>query len=260
MRSVPFMFELWMIVPFAVLLVVGVFGGAGLLFVGGRFIVKSPKATFGRCLVIWAIAFLAGLAICTIPMILWVPAFLVMWIPALLVVWLIIKVMLKVSFGQAILAWLPTLGLAVLLGPLLVSILLPALNVARGQAKQAVCAANINGLGMAMMIYASENTDIYPPTLDYLVQNGQPPKMLDCPGSDRQGNDYLYVQPSVNDAGTKIVLCDRPGNHYGRVCALQADCKVLTLDLAEFEALLARPENAPIRALWQAEAPNAARR
>jgi prepilin-type N-terminal cleavage/methylation domain-containing protein len=61
---------------------------------------------------------------------------------------------------------------------LLVSILLPALSSARDQAKMAVCSVHINGIGKAVIIYASDAKDILPtqgiskktgkPTVDYL--------------------------------------------------------------------------------------------
>ena len=45
---------------------------------------------------------------------------------------------------------------------LLISILLPALNKARRAANTVVCAANLRGIGQAMMIYASQNKGYFP--------------------------------------------------------------------------------------------------
>lgn len=46
---------------------------------------------------------------------------------------------------------------------LLVSILLPSLNQAKGLAKSAACSSNMHQLGIALGYYTSENQDIYPP-------------------------------------------------------------------------------------------------
>ncbi|MDY6913192.1 MAG: type II secretion system protein [Planctomycetota bacterium] len=45
---------------------------------------------------------------------------------------------------------------------LLVSILLPSLGRARELARRAACAANLNGMGKALMLYQADNNDSYP--------------------------------------------------------------------------------------------------
>ena len=45
---------------------------------------------------------------------------------------------------------------------LLVSILLPALNKARENAKQVVCATNEHGIGLALVVYAHDHNDRFP--------------------------------------------------------------------------------------------------
>ena len=56
---------------------------------------------------------------------------------------------------------------------LLVSILVPSLARARELAKRAICGANLNGLGKALAMYATENDDKPPilPDLDQAEDN-----------------------------------------------------------------------------------------
>jgi len=48
---------------------------------------------------------------------------------------------------------------------LLISILLPALNLAREQARRTKCASNLHQIGLALQIYAQDNKGMYPRTL-----------------------------------------------------------------------------------------------
>ena len=52
---------------------------------------------------------------------------------------------------------------------ILASMLLPALNNARNKAKQIKCAAQLKEIGLTCHMYASENTDLFPP---YRMANG----------------------------------------------------------------------------------------
>jgi prepilin-type N-terminal cleavage/methylation domain-containing protein/prepilin-type processing-associated H-X9-DG protein len=64
---------------------------------------------------------------------------------------------------------------------LLIAILLPALQVARKQAKDVQCASNIRQLCTAMVMYAGENKGKYPPNINNL------------PGTPGPGNrDFVY--------------------------------------------------------------------
>jgi prepilin-type N-terminal cleavage/methylation domain-containing protein/prepilin-type processing-associated H-X9-DG protein len=52
---------------------------------------------------------------------------------------------------------------------ILAALLLPALKVAKDQAKSVLCASNLKQWGIAMDMYVSDNLDYYPPSLNTIV-------------------------------------------------------------------------------------------
>jgi prepilin-type N-terminal cleavage/methylation domain-containing protein/prepilin-type processing-associated H-X9-DG protein len=118
----------------------------------------------------------------------------------------------------------------------LISLLLPALNRSREQARRVACAANLKQIGAAVMMYAGENNgktpqhyaansglawpfDIPNDTRDALLRYGNVRETLYCPGNaDTQNDDKLYWFPSANPATSVhaaigyIILWRRPGN------------------------------------------------
>ena len=48
---------------------------------------------------------------------------------------------------------------------ILAAMLLPALSKARERARQAVCMSNLKQMGLAVIMYANDNTDYFPPTV-----------------------------------------------------------------------------------------------
>jgi prepilin-type N-terminal cleavage/methylation domain-containing protein/prepilin-type processing-associated H-X9-DG protein len=90
---------------------------------------------------------------------------------------------------------------------LLISILLPALNSARAQAKNVQCASNIRQLCLALVMYANENKGKYPPNIGALIPAppaGQPTANL-WYDEDRIGR-YLPkgTQPSATSINPTI--------------------------------------------------------
>jgi prepilin-type processing-associated H-X9-DG protein len=264
-------------------LAVWAFGGGALLFVGGRYIVKSPKATYWRSVgtaVLAAIAsgIILALAFALSYKLLGPLGFVGVLAGAaagLLVTWLIIMAMFAVSFGKAILAWLPTLALAIISLPIigfLAAVLVPALTMAQEQSKRAACMSNLRIIGSAVMMYRAENNN-WPAGLTALPAGSigliGSTKVFVCPwrmhssgGSRPAGRtcDYFYCPPPSNAAPQTIVACDFGGNHGdGSRNVLYADGSVRRMSAGEFQAELAKPENASFAAaLWQAE-PSAGR-
>ena len=70
---------------------------------------------------------------------------------------------------------------------LLVSILLPSLSAARGQAKASVCLANLKRLGTGMMLYVNDHADKLPP---FRLKQGRP-----TPGADAYVNKWGRKSP-----------------------------------------------------------------
>jgi len=261
------------------------FAGGALLMVGGRFIVKTPKATYWRSVGTTVLAGLASLAVVTLvvavaagllnlhaggpgDLLVVVASCVVGPAAGLLVTWLIIKAMFAVSFGKAILAWLPTLALAVVALPFIgfmAAMIVPALQQARQQASQTQCMVNLRSVGTSMDLYKLTMTGnrSYPADLVAMVDKGMiSPKTLICPCL-RHGNrpagrkcDYFYLPPSPGGNQT-IVACDFDGNHSdGSRNVLFTDGHIQRMSAAAFQAELAKPENAAFAAaLLQAEAP-----
>ena len=100
---------------------------------------------------------------------------------------------------------------------LLVSILLPALNNAREQARKTQCAAGLHNIGVAMNVYANENRrklpqhlgngnnwlwDIPFPTRDAIIKAGAERNNFYCPSGDLQNNDTLWEFPDKTSGWT----------------------------------------------------------
>src|SRR5687767_365774 len=101
----------------------------------------------------------------------------------------------------------------------LISMLLPALNRSREQARRVSCAANLKQIGAAFHMYAGENKgklpqhftegsglawlfDIPNQTRDWLHKFGTVRDTLYCPGNaDTQNDDKLYWFPTGSPTG-----------------------------------------------------------
>jgi len=256
-------------------LVVCVFGGGALLMVGGRFIAKTPKATYWRSVGTITLVGLAASMIITLALVLSVallgPIGFVGALPGaaagLLATWLVIKAMFKVSFGKAVLAWLPTLALAVIvlpIGLMLTAMIVPAVQQALDQTNRTKCTSNIISIGSAITFYRAVNDDKWPADLTALTpEYVRSPAVYVC-RCVRDGNrpagrtyDYFYLAPTSNASPQTIIACDFDGNHRdGSRNVLFANGSVIKMTAAEFQASLADPANAAFAAaLRQAEAP-----
>jgi prepilin-type processing-associated H-X9-DG protein len=255
----------WWQLPLFVFLVlpVLVFGGGSLLYVGGRFCARAPKATYWRSVGTNLLASLAGFLLWAI-----LPALgraaagplgamlggVLGGVGALLVTWLIIMGMFGTTFGKAILAWLPTLGTGVLMVPLLAATLVPTLQQANELTNRTVCMSNLHSIGLAMTLYRGANDNRPPADFQALIADGQPPKLFVCPSVDPAARpagqqwDYFHLPPK-DDNANRIILCEFRANHGGRVRnVLYNDGHVAKMTEAQFQAELARPENADFAA------------
>jgi len=249
------------------------FGGGALLFVGGRFIAKSPKATYWRSVGTAVLAAIESSIIVALASALsfgllgplgfvGVPAGMA---GALVVTWLIVKAMFGVSFGKAILAWLPTLAMAVIALPIigmLAAVLVPTLQRAKEQTNRVVCMSNLRSIGKNIVLYKGENEDKWPADFQTLITQYQAsPRMFTCPcvraGHRPAGRtyDYFYFPPKHDDDMRTIVACDFADNHRdGSRSVLFAVGYVKLVKPVAFQAELAQPENADFaKALRQAE-------
>lgn len=99
---------------------------------------------------------------------------------------------------------------------LLASLLLPALSTAKGKAVQIACLGNLRQLTLAVVLYAQDNQDWYPPIQDrfpgfesswraYLFNHlGRAAKVYDCPAE--RDESYAAARPSKNRPASPWVL------------------------------------------------------
>ncbi|MDY7011501.1 MAG: DUF4190 domain-containing protein [Planctomycetota bacterium] len=151
----------------------------------------------------------------------------------------------------------------VLMIALIVALALPALGYAKEQARQALCQANLNGIGKSIIIYSSENNDAYPPNLEMMISSsGMPKELMRCP-SDKSNRDcdYFYSPPaektSEDTNDQTIIACDFKSNHSGKGRnVLFSDGHVQWLTEEQFQQELQQPYNAAFsKALREAEGP-----
>jgi prepilin-type processing-associated H-X9-DG protein len=101
-------------------------------------------------------------------------------------------------------------GVSLVTLPLLIAMLLPPLARARELAKRTVCAANMQGIGIALATYANENDGKYPPSLDVLLDEGAiAPQQLICPSGDGSPN-YVYIAGQTTDDDLRAPLLYEP--------------------------------------------------
>jgi predicted Zn finger-like uncharacterized protein/prepilin-type processing-associated H-X9-DG protein len=95
-------------------------------------------------------------------------------------------------------------GIGLFAGPVLISILLPALNHAREQANRIKCASNMRLLGQNMMMYANNNNGHFPDKLEDVLQIDPsiPPTTFVCPSDDKSPPSAASVQAEAHEIST----------------------------------------------------------
>ena len=162
--AVPDHYLWWAVVAAAaVLLCVSVFGGGALLWVGGRFLARIPGVTYWRSVAAKLLAGFLGAIGSTLVVLAfhlvfgsraagWVPAAVV----GLAITWLVIAGIFGTSLYKAFLAWLPTLGEAVIALPVVMLIILPATGEMELRAEIALTKSRICCVEQAWQMYRSD--------------------------------------------------------------------------------------------------------
>ncbi len=249
------LFARWRIPLVVIFLPLFVFGGGALLWVGGRFAAKLPKATYWRCVGTYVLATLLSAPACALVgawfAITSVPALMIFGSLAqlgvgLLVTWAVIAWLLASSYAKAILAWLPTVGTGVLMIPWLVLILLPSLTRARELAKRTVCLDRLNETSEALTIYRSKNSDRFPLSLRDISGLVSSEDVLYCPSAgEGRTSDYFYMPAFLGAPGKAIVACDYRDNHQGQSrSVLFVDGATESMKETDFQSELAKTHNA----------------
>lgn len=110
--------------------------------------------------------------------------------------------------------------------------IVPTLVEAEETAERITCATNLSGMGKAILIYANDYEDKFPPNLDRLVDTVEfPHKGLACPSTRRNPDYSSYVYRGVDLKGIAappnlIVVHDRKGNHRDGRNVLYVDTHV----------------------------------
>lgn len=160
--------------------------------------------------------------------------------------------------------------LFVLTLPLLLAVLLPALNQARAAAQQVKCAAHLKNIGLACMIYANNSPNgEYPDSWQSLIQstNIDLPTFV-CPASDDtpasgkgsqqiaadlfQGGHYSYIYAGKGlhaGASSNEVLAYEPLNNHrdAGINVLYVDGRVVWFRTSQAQELIFRLQNRPER-------------
>jgi hypothetical protein len=129
---------------------------------------------------------------------------------------------------------------------------------ARKSALRSICMSNLRSLGNAVMMYENNNHGEPAPDLPALVAAQYTSSALFvCPQANSgRPCDYFYFPPPAGVQDGRLMMCDLAGNHGpdGRsVLTAGVSCKWVTE--ADFQALLARPENAEFAAALKAAEP-----
>ena len=124
---------------------------------------------------------------------------------------------------------------------ILAGMLLPALNQARGHAREASCLSNLKQIGLACHMYAADNKGKFPPKLDDLVPNYLPQRRVfhcpSAPGSDTTLS-YSYVAGLTDRDTDKALAYDAQAHADGTRNVLFADGHVQPLPEVAFQELL----------------------
>ena len=147
--------------------------------------------------------------------------------------------------------------------PLQISILLPALNRAREQANRVKCASNMRQLAMSLQMYASKNGGQFPDTLEDVLQADPSlsPSVFVCPSDNKnpspgtspqaiaadiasgQHDSYIYVGKGLttSEPGDTVLLYEplRDHNNQG-MNVLYADGHVAFIRSAQAQPILAQ--------------------
>lgn len=242
----------WQLPLVIIFLAVWLVGRTALLWVGAKYLAKLPSATVGQCaLAIFVTAVTTGLLI-------WIPV--LGWLAALFLGWLILKLILNTTYLKAILAWVPTIATWVIAIPLLVTILLPSLGMARELTKRTICLTNLNAIGKGCLFYQAAYS-APPPSLKVLVAEGNDPRLFSCPSVPEGCASYLYLAPLPGHAPDCVIACDFAYNHKVMRNVLRADGVAMPMAGRLFAQEMARPANARFaQALAAAEGSLAPRR
>jgi prepilin-type processing-associated H-X9-DG protein len=120
----------------------------------------------------------------------------------------------------------------------------PALLELCASIPRRLCATVLTGMGKALLIYANDYEDKWPPDLATLVDKAEyPPSDLICPAMRHRPEYESYVYRGADTGGTSvepsiIMVHDRAGNHKGGRHVLFVDSHVEWVTEERFQELI----------------------
>jgi len=114
----------------------------------------------------------------------------------------------------------------------------PSLLEVVGTAKRYTCGSNLSWIGKALLIYANDYNDEFPPDLDTLIHKAElPAQNLVCPATELK---YIYRGASITTSDTPwlITVYEKAGNHCGGRNVLFLDCHVEWVSEERFQELI----------------------
>jgi prepilin-type processing-associated H-X9-DG protein len=119
-------------------------------------------------------------------------------------------------------------------------IVAPSLVKLRATVRRRTCGTNMSGIGRALLIYANDYDDTFPPDLETLIHKAEmPPRGLICPAAELR-ESYVYRGAGLTTSAIPMMITvyEKAGNHAGGRNVLFLDSHVEWVTEERFQELI----------------------